>query len=75
MEPPSKLNWNEEWAKMGKRIKATFLNMGEDIAHIHPNVNKTDKALDNFRVYYGARAIYDRYSKKSRYYYWGEFCL
>ena len=27
------------------RIKA-LLNMGEDIAHIHPNVNKTDKALD-----------------------------
>jgi formate dehydrogenase major subunit len=28
------------------KIKA-LLNMGEDIAHIHPNVNKTDKALDN----------------------------
>jgi len=27
------------------RIKA-LLNMGEDIAHIHPNVNKTDKALE-----------------------------
>lgn len=27
------------------KIKA-LLNMGEDIAHIHPNVNKTDKALD-----------------------------
>jgi len=28
------------------KIKA-LLNMGEDIAHIHPNINKTDKALDN----------------------------
>jgi len=27
------------------RIKA-LLNMGEDIAHIHPNINKIDKALD-----------------------------
>jgi len=28
------------------KIKA-LLNMGEDIAHIHPNINKIDKALDN----------------------------
>jgi len=34
----------DEMAK-GK-IKA-LLNMGEDIAHIHPNINKIDKALDN----------------------------
>jgi len=27
------------------KIKA-LLNMGEDISHIHPNVNKTEKALD-----------------------------
>ena len=25
----------------------TLLNMGEDIAHIHPNLNKINKALDN----------------------------
>lgn len=28
------------------RIKA-LLNMGEDITHIHPNINKIDKAMDN----------------------------
>ena len=28
------------------KIKA-LLNMGEDIAHIHPNINKIDKALNN----------------------------
>ncbi len=28
------------------RIKA-LLNMGEDITHIHPNINKIDKAIDN----------------------------
>ena len=28
------------------RIKA-LLNMGEDITHIHPNIDKTDKAMDN----------------------------
>ncbi len=27
------------------RIKA-LLNMGEDITHIHPNINKIDKAMD-----------------------------
>jgi len=32
-------------AMLDGRIKA-LLNMGEDITHIHPNVNKTDKAMD-----------------------------
>jgi len=32
-------------AMLDGRIKA-LLNMGEDISHIHPNVNKTEKALD-----------------------------
>ncbi|TET87336.1 MAG: formate dehydrogenase, partial [Sulfurovum sp.] len=32
-------------AMLEGKIKA-LLNMGEDIAHIHPNINKTDKALD-----------------------------
>ena len=30
-------------------IKA-LLNMGEDIAHIHPNINKIDKALNNLEL-------------------------
>jgi len=30
-------------------IKA-LLNMGEDIAHIHPNLNKIDKALENLEL-------------------------
>ena len=30
-------------------IKA-LLNIGEDIAHIHPNINKIDKALDNLEL-------------------------
>lgn len=30
-------------------VKAMY-NMGEDIAHIHPNQNKVDKALDNLEV-------------------------
>ncbi len=33
-------------AMLEGRIKA-LLNMGEDILHIHPNVNKTEKAFDN----------------------------
>ena len=33
-------------AMLEGRIKA-LLNMGEDIAHIHPNVNKTVKALES----------------------------
>jgi len=32
-------------AMIDGKIKA-LLNMGEDISHIHPNINKTDKALD-----------------------------
>ncbi len=32
-------------AMLGGRIKA-LLNMGEDILHIHPNINKIKKALD-----------------------------
>ncbi|MEA3456206.1 MAG: molybdopterin-dependent oxidoreductase [Campylobacterota bacterium] len=32
-------------AMLDGKIKA-LLNMGEDISHIHPNVNKTEKALD-----------------------------
>ncbi len=32
-------------AMLGDKIKA-LLNMGEDIAHIHPNINKIDKALN-----------------------------
>ena len=31
------------------RIKALF-NMGEDIAHIHPNLNKIDRALENLEL-------------------------
>jgi formate dehydrogenase major subunit len=31
------------------RLKAMF-NMGEDIAHVHPNVNKIEKALDNLEL-------------------------
>jgi formate dehydrogenase major subunit len=27
-----------------------LLNIGEDIAHIHPNINKIDKALDNLEL-------------------------
>ena len=33
-------------AMIDGKIKA-LLNMGEDISHIHPNINKIDKALDN----------------------------
>ena len=33
-------------AMLDGKIKA-LLNMGEDIVHIHPNVNKTEKALEN----------------------------
>ncbi len=33
-------------AMLDGKIKA-LLNMGEDISHIHPNINKTDRALDN----------------------------
>ncbi len=33
-------------AMLEGKIKA-LLNMGEDIAHIHPNLNKIDRALDN----------------------------
>ena len=32
-------------AMLDGRIKA-LLNMGEDITHIHPNINKIDKAMD-----------------------------
>jgi len=32
-------------AMIDGKIKA-LLNMGEDISHIHPNINKTEKALD-----------------------------
>jgi formate dehydrogenase major subunit len=31
------------------KIKAMF-NMGEDVAHVHPNVNKIEKALDNLEL-------------------------
>jgi formate dehydrogenase major subunit len=31
------------------KIKAMF-NMGEDIAHVHPNINKINKALDNLEM-------------------------
>jgi formate dehydrogenase major subunit len=33
-------------AMLDGEIKA-LLNMGEDISHIHPNINKIDRALDN----------------------------
>ncbi|MFA6195882.1 MAG: molybdopterin-dependent oxidoreductase [Sulfurimonas sp.] len=31
------------------RVKAV-LNMGEDLTHIHPNLNKVDKAIDNLEL-------------------------
>jgi len=36
-------------AMLEGKIKA-LINMGEDIAHIHPNLNKIDKALDNLEL-------------------------
>jgi len=33
-------------AMLDGKIKA-LLNMGEDVSHIHPNINRTNKALDN----------------------------
>ena len=36
-------------AMQGGEIKA-LLNMGEDITHIHPNINKIDKALENLEL-------------------------
>ena len=36
-------------AMLDGKIKA-LLNMGEDITHIHPNINKIEKALDNLEL-------------------------
>jgi formate dehydrogenase major subunit len=51
-------------AMLDDKLKALFV-MGEDLAHIHPNQNKINKALDNLEVLITQELFMTQIAKKS----------